>query len=121
MKFLIDENLSPSLVAFLKQIGYEARHVYEVGLNKTPDFKIVHFAEKSGEIIITHDTDFGEILAFSSQNKPSVILIRRRIVHYPSLFQTLKDNLPSLEASLGKGVFIVLDEDKIRVRLLPIR
>ncbi len=76
MKFLLDENISPALAGLLKSIGYEARHVIEVGYNSTPDFKIAAFAVTTGEIIVTHDTDFGTILALTGQNRPSVILIR---------------------------------------------
>ena len=49
MRFLLDENISPSLAGLLKNIGYEARHVIEVGYNSTPDFKIAAFAVSTGE------------------------------------------------------------------------
>jgi predicted nuclease of predicted toxin-antitoxin system len=40
MKFLLDENMPPSLAGLLKNAGYDARHVVEFGYNNTEDFKI---------------------------------------------------------------------------------
>lgn len=68
MKFLLDENLPPSLVDLLNSAGHEARHVVEIGYNNTPDFKIAEFASASGEVIVTHDTDVRAILTLSAKN-----------------------------------------------------
>jgi predicted nuclease of predicted toxin-antitoxin system len=40
MKFLLDENMPPSLAGLLKNAGYDVRHVVEFGYNNTEDFKI---------------------------------------------------------------------------------
>ena len=71
LNFLLDENLPPSLVPLLKEIGYPARHVVETGHINTDDFEILAFAEHSGEVILTHDTDFGALLALHQKSKPS--------------------------------------------------
>ena len=121
MKFLLDENLPPSLADKLKTIGYQARHVIEIGYNSTPDFKIAAFAAASGEIILTHDTDFGTILALTGNDKPSVILFRWQSIGVMSLFQFLEKHLPQLEEELDNGCFIAVDDNKIRVRPLPLK
>jgi predicted nuclease of predicted toxin-antitoxin system len=86
MKFLLDENMPPSLSRLLQNAGYEARHVNEIGYNNTPDFKISEFAAISGEIIITHDTDFGTILALTGSERPSVVLFRWKTISAQSVF-----------------------------------
>ena len=118
-EILSDENLPPSLAERLTSIGYESRHVIEIGYNNTPDFKITAFAASTGEIILTHDTDFGTILALTGTNKPSVILFRWELINVNNLFQFLEEYLPQLEKDLIKGSLIVVDHNKIRVRPLP--
>ncbi len=120
MKFLLDENMPPSLAGLLQSIGHEARHVIEIGYNNTPDFKITEFAAASGEVIITHDTDFGTILALTGKNRPSVILFRWQAITAQSVLQFISKHLPQLEENLSKGALIVVDEHKIRVRNLPL-
>jgi predicted nuclease of predicted toxin-antitoxin system len=121
MKFLLDENLPPSLAIKLKSIGYVARHIQEIGYNNTSDIKITDFAESSGEIILTHDTDFGTILALSGREKPSVILFRWQVITVQNMFEFLEKYLPELEIELFKGSLILVDENKIRIRSLPLQ
>jgi predicted nuclease of predicted toxin-antitoxin system len=121
MKFLLDENISPALADLLKNIGYEARHVIEVGYNMTSDFKIAEFAATTGEIIVTHDTDFGTILALTGQNRPSVILIRWQSITTLLIFEFLEKYLLELEEDLQKGSLVVVEDNKIRIRLLPLK
>jgi predicted nuclease of predicted toxin-antitoxin system len=120
MKFLLDENMPPSLVGLLLSAGHEARHVIEIGYNNTPDFKITEFAATSGEVIITHDTDFGTILALTGKSRPSVILFRWQTITSLSVFQFFQQYLPKLTESLSNGALVVVDERKIRVRTLPL-
>jgi predicted nuclease of predicted toxin-antitoxin system len=121
MKFLLDENMPPSLAKKLNSSGFEARHVVEIGYHSTPDFKIAALAAATGEIIITHDTDFGTILALSEANKPSVILFRWQIITVETVFVFLIKYLPNLETDLNKHALIIVDDNKIRVRLLPLK
>ena len=121
MKFLLDENMPPSLAGKIKSIGYEARHVTEIGYNSTPDFKICDLAALTNEIILTHDTDFGTILALSGANKPSVILFRWQIITLITVFQFLEKYLIELENDLNEGCLIAVDDNKMRIRLLPLK
>lgn len=121
MKFLLDENIPPSLATKLKEVGYETRHVFDIGLNASPDFSIADFAASNDEVIITHDTDFGTILALTGHIRPSVILFRWQKTTIETLFLFLKAHLPALATPLEAGSLIVVDEDKIRVRSLPLK
>jgi predicted nuclease of predicted toxin-antitoxin system len=121
MRFLLDENIPPSLAIFLKIGGHEARHVVEIGYTSASDFKISAFAAQSGEIILTHDTDFGTILALSGDNKPSVILFRLQAANNLTYINLLEKHLSEFADNLLEGALVVIDEEKIRVRMLPIR
>lgn len=120
LSFLIDENLPPSLAQHIQRLGYPARHVVETGHINTDDLEILEFAEHSGETILTHDTDFGTLLALHKKGKPSVILFRLEQITVSALKKILQANLPFLEEVLIKSAIVVVEENGIRIRPLPI-
>jgi predicted nuclease of predicted toxin-antitoxin system len=60
MKFLADMGISPRTVTFLRELGHEAVHLHEEGLERLGDTAILAKARKEGRILLTHDLDFGE-------------------------------------------------------------
>ncbi len=73
MRLLIDINLSPKWVAFLKTSGFEAAHWSNVGEVSAPDSAIMGYAKADNWVILTHDLDFGSILAATRRDAPSVV------------------------------------------------
>jgi predicted nuclease of predicted toxin-antitoxin system len=121
MNFLLNENISPSLCAGLERLGYSARHVKDVGLLAAKDQAIFEFAQQSGEVIITHDLDYSRIHALSGASKPSVILIRIEPLNNELILTFLKNNLAQISNELEKGAFVVVENDQLRIRELPIK
>lgn len=76
MKLLVDMNLSPRWVQFLQDSGFEAVHWRDIGEVTAVDSEILRAAKQEGMIVLTHDLDFGAILAASGEDGPSVIQIR---------------------------------------------
>ncbi len=76
MKLLIDMNLSPRWVNLLTDAGIDATHWSTLGSTNAPDVEIVAFARTNGYVVLTHDLDFGAILAATQGDKPSVVQIR---------------------------------------------
>ena len=67
------------------------------------------------------DTDFGTILAQSAAARPSVVIFRRSSGRRPTAQATLLlANLPAIADALDDGCVVVLEEARLRVRLLPI-
>jgi predicted nuclease of predicted toxin-antitoxin system len=59
VKFLVDAQLPIALARWLSGKGLNARHVCDLGLDKSPDAEIWHRAKEEGRIIIiTKDDDF---------------------------------------------------------------
>jgi predicted nuclease of predicted toxin-antitoxin system len=119
--FLLNENISPALCAGVDQLGYKAVHVKDIGLLAAKDEAIFEYARQSGDIIITHDLDYSRIHAISGADKPSVILFRIEPVSRELIYMFLKNNLDQLKDELEKGAFVVVENDHIRVRELPIK
>jgi predicted nuclease of predicted toxin-antitoxin system len=120
MKILIDMNLSPDWVQEFKLHNIDAVHWSNVGKFDAPDELIIDWAIQNDYIIFTHDLDFGTALALTKADKPSVIQVRTQNVTIPHLTNMLLPTLEKYTDLLGKGALLVLDEDKMRIRILPL-
>ena len=121
MKILVDMNLSPDWVSWLKQSGHEAIHWSVIGNSNAADRDIMRWARKTGHIVFTHDLDFSAILAATDADAPSVIQIRTQDVTPDHCGNLLVNVLRRYESELSKGVLISVDEDRARIRLLPLK
>jgi predicted nuclease of predicted toxin-antitoxin system len=78
-------------------------------------------SESRQRVLISADTDFGTLLARSGAASPSILLIRRlagrRAADQSALIQA---NLPQVTSDLDAGAVVVLGDEWIRIRRLPI-
>ena len=121
MRFLIDECLSGDLASLLREAGHDWVHVYEAGLGGQPDEEIMALAARENRILISADTDFGELLANSPVLAPSFILLRRTDKRPESLASVLLANIGQVTDDLAAGAVIVIGDTRIRSRQLPIK
>lgn len=61
MKFLLDQNLSPSLVGRLASCFPGSVHAQSVGLDRASDLQLWEFAKAHGLVIVTKDDDFNDL------------------------------------------------------------
>jgi predicted nuclease of predicted toxin-antitoxin system len=121
VRFLLDQNQSPRLVGLLEASGHDVAHVRDVGLATAPDEIVVAFAVESSRVLVSSDTDFGELLARSNASSPSILLFRRQGQRRaPEVAALLLANLPAIEGDLLAGAVVVFDDDRIRIRSLPL-
>ncbi|MEW6386146.1 MAG: DUF5615 family PIN-like protein [Thermodesulfobacteriota bacterium] len=121
MRFLLNMNLPRALARRLTEAGHACRHAGDIGLAQAADVEIMAEAERNRETIITHDLDYGHLLAFSGDTAPSVIIFRLRNTHPEALFTRLLAVWPEVEQPLREGAIVILEEAALRVRPLPIR
>jgi predicted nuclease of predicted toxin-antitoxin system len=77
VRLLIDASLSPKVAAALREAGLECVHVGDVGLLTAPDRVILDYAAANTLVIVSADSDFGELLAAArGATRPSVVLLR---------------------------------------------
>ena len=122
MKFLLDQNVSPALVGLLADADHLAEHVRDLGMREAPDDVVLAAARDAEAVLISSDTDFGELLARSNANEPSVILLRRQEGRRASEIASLiVANLQAVADDLASGAIVVLDDDRVRIRSLPLQ
>jgi predicted nuclease of predicted toxin-antitoxin system len=63
VRFLIDECLPPQMAGLLRTSGHDCAHVYDLGLGGQPGEQIMALADRENRILVSADTDFGELLA----------------------------------------------------------
>lgn len=120
MKFLLDVHLGASLSNLLENDGHSCRLVTEAGDPRMDDTEILELARENDEVILTHDLDFGTLLAFSKYNKPSVIIFRIEKINSRIFYQLIADNWETIEGPLSQGAIVIIEPHSVRIRSLPI-
>jgi predicted nuclease of predicted toxin-antitoxin system len=121
MRFLIDMNLSPRWCAVYQAVGWTADHWSTIGAFDATDHEIMQWTAAHDCIVFTHDLDFGAILAATGTNGPSVIQVRCQDVFPETLGTRVVATVRSHQASLVAGALMVIDDQRARVRILPLR
>jgi predicted nuclease of predicted toxin-antitoxin system len=121
MKLLVDMNLSPCWVAMLTAAGIQATHWSVIEKHSAPDSEIMSYARSNSCIVLTHDLDFGAILAATHGEKPSVVQIRSEDVSPNVIGKQVVSALQQMAAELEEGALLTIDPNRTRMRLLPLR
>jgi predicted nuclease of predicted toxin-antitoxin system len=120
MHLLIDMNLSPKWADFLELSGLAATHWSALGAANASDSAIMDYARMSGMVILTHDLDFGAILAATGGNAPSVVQIRSDDLQIAAIGDLLVGALQQVREFLGEGALVTIETARTRISVLPI-
>jgi predicted nuclease of predicted toxin-antitoxin system len=121
LRFLLDEGLSPRVGGLLADAGQDAVHARDLDLRSAADPVILQAAVDSHRVLLTLDTDFGTLLAHSGDSIPSVVLFRGNVTRRPERQAALLlANLDQLETTLTEGALVVIGDNRLRIRSLPI-
>ena len=120
MKLRIDMNLAPAWVELFTQHGHDAVHWSSVGDPRASDHTLMAWALQHGYVVVTHDLDFGAILAATGARGPSVIQLRTHNILPERAGATVLQAVAQFTAQLEAGALISIDPVSARARILPI-
>lgn len=77
-------------------------------------------AAQERRVVLTHDLDFGTLLAFSQARLPSVIIFRLTNMTPANVNVYLDNLIAENSTSFEVGVICIITEVRVRIRHLPI-
>jgi predicted nuclease of predicted toxin-antitoxin system len=113
---VVDECISASLVARLREAGHDALYVAEIAPS-TEDLLLLELAVRDRRLLLTEDKDFGE-LVFGATEQPSsfgVVLLRVRDERTATRWARLNETINRYGEKLF-GSFTVVGQSRIRLR-----
>jgi len=120
MRFLADMGISHLVTQALCEDNHNALHLRDEGLQRLPDVEILKKACNENRILLTHDLDFGYLLAISGECTPSVILFRTSSMRPDDVIKCLRHAIKHHAQDLQNGAFITITDSGTRARRLPI-
>jgi len=96
-------------------------HWSEVGDPRAPDQMLMGWAATHRYAVLTHDLDFGTMLALSGAGGPSVLQVRCLNVLPEAIGALVLSVLMAYAKEIEQGALVVADERRQRVRILPLR
>lgn len=113
-------NLSPDWLPVLSTAGHAAVHWSTVGDIRALDPELMDWARTHDHIILTHDLDFGTLLAQTRASRPSVVTIRADDPSPAAIGNEVLAAIQQHAAELTAGALVMVDLNRSRVRVLPI-
>jgi predicted nuclease of predicted toxin-antitoxin system len=119
MKAKLDENLPLQIATRLRELGHDVHTAQEENLSGCDDSKLWTRAQQESRTLITQDLDFSDSRRFTPGTHHGVVLVR---LHSPSRLRLVKRLVEVFRAeavSEWAGCFIVVTDQKVRVRRTP--
>lgn len=115
--YLLDANLSPQTGVFLNEtLGLDVVHQRDVLPGSPTDQEIVSFAKLHHRVIITFDTDFGELYYFREGGTVGIIQLQLRNQTVEGVNRVLSHFFSNLVAHIELDTSLVtIEEHQVRV------
>ena len=120
-RLLLDQGLAPLAAAILRQDGWDAVHVMELGLQEADDSVIMEYALRHSMVCITLDHDFHSHLARTAAGGPSVVFLRIAGRKAAQQAELLKAIWRQCGEAIEAGAAVSADGEIVRLRRLPLK
>ena len=121
MLWLLDQGIPRNAAVLLRDRGFDAIHVGDIGMASSSDPEIIRLAEKEDRVIVTMDADFHAILASSVLQKPSVIRLREEGLKAKEVHDIVLLIHSRFAGSLAADCIVTATNLKACIRMLPIK
>jgi len=116
IKFLVDENVPPAIVEFLRAKDFDVKYARESGLSGSADLDLITLARKDGRVLVTFDKHFANILLHPLNSHHGIIRIR---IHPPlisDIREALENLIRNFDLNKLSQTLIILEREGFRVR-----
>jgi len=117
MEFMADENVPRPLIDRLRRDGFQVYAIIELGAG-APDREVLRTARTADLVLITQDTDFGELAVVGGAPIAGVVLFRLARLPLGQQVERVSAVLRSREHRLV-GALTVIEPGRVRMRPLP--
>jgi predicted nuclease of predicted toxin-antitoxin system len=114
LKFVADENVDRPIVELLRKSGYIVYYVQEMEPGIT-DEQVIQRANEEGALLLTSDSDFGELVFRQGKFVQGIILMRLVGLSFQRKGKILLETIKEHEDNLY-GNFTVISPSAIRIR-----
>ena len=115
VKILADENISPKVVGFLRNIGLDVLDVKEQHWYGQNDEALLDTAYRDHRFILTHDSDFGTLAVNKGKPYYGILYLRLKNLKSTNVIQVC-DHLFRKDLDVSSGTILVIEETRIRIR-----
>lgn len=114
MKLLADENIEREFIEALRTADFDVLSIGEIYIGIADD-EILEIAVNEKAVILTYDTDFGELIFRFSLKSHGVILLR---FHDLSLAEKIAKTILAIREHEAEfeNAFTVISENSVRIR-----
>jgi predicted nuclease of predicted toxin-antitoxin system len=119
-KFLLDMGISPKIIPFLKEKGFEVEHCSDLGLGKSSDRAVLKHAIIQKQILLTTDLDFGQLIAVKGLSAPGLIIFRLINPSVEMMIRRMEAVLENFSIEDIVCSIIIVEPSRIRRTKLPI-
>ena len=120
MRILADIHIRPATVQHLNSLGHEVIRSSDILPEEAPDLEIIERAVASNRVILTEDLDFSDIIALSGATRPSLITLRLTDASAGNVNRIIAAALPALEGLVAAGILATVEDERVRIRELPV-
>jgi predicted nuclease of predicted toxin-antitoxin system len=120
IKILVDENVSPKVVAYLRNIGLDILDVKEQHWFGKADAELLAIAYAEQRFVLTHDSDFGDLAMNEGQPCYGILYLRLKNlkpVHVIHVCQRLFEK----DLDISPGTILVIGDSRVRIRIIEHR
>lgn len=115
IKLLADENISPKVVAYLRQHDFDVLDVKEQNWQGTIDKRLLNIAHAEQRFVLTHDSDFGTLAINQGQACYGIFYLRLKNLRPDNVIRVCEAVFKQ-DLELSVGSILVIEESRIRIR-----
>ena len=115
ISILTDENISPKVVTYLRELGCDVLDVKEQQWYGTTDDVLLDIAYQQQRVILTHDSDFGTLAVNEGKAYFGILYLRLRNLKSLNVIRVCR-SLFGKDLDFSPGTIFVIEETRIRIR-----